>query len=131
VTTSSGLSVTERKHDKRTLEAFLRSQDPQKWDNFPLMQENVYTCMTGHMIVTRDADVGTTPARMACRVKDCQDIMISHGYPAMVKSRSRIMQQPTYEWFRPEANALGLFGPNQEIHDYIVRGGLQIRKIED
>lgn len=123
--------MVERKFDKKTLEAYLRSQNPERWDGFPIGQQNIYTCLSGHMIVTRDADVGVTPARMACRTKGCQDVMRSHGYPEIVKSRTQIPTQPTYEWFRPEVNALGLFGETQEIHDYIVRGGLQIRKIED
>jgi hypothetical protein len=114
--------------NKKELEAKLRKSNREWWDKLPIGRENMYRCPTGHYIITIDLDRGVTPAFMRCREEGCDNEMISAGYPT--GPRPPHLPQPGWEWYRPEANALGRFGDIDEVHEYIVRGGLNIRKRE-
>ena len=87
---------------------------------------NAYTCnVCGLSIYTFDRDEGTTPMFLACRATPgCRGRSVSNGYPSGPPP-----QLPTWEWYRPPKNRLYTF--DDEMRDYIRRGGLVLRRIGD
>jgi hypothetical protein len=88
-----------------------------EWRN----EKNVYECESCHgQIVTVNADDGTTPYMVRCRVTSgCMGFMASHFY--------RVDQtlEAQHEWFKPTS----LSGYNQATQTHIEKGGLLLRKI--
>jgi len=118
---------------KAELENQLRSFSPDWWlYKLPAKgARNAYKCNTcGICIITIDVDRGTTPAFMGCKAtKGCDGSMTSAGYPSTPMPKS-LNACAVWEWYRPEANALGLFHEDQIIDEHIRRGGLLLRRQE-
>ena len=80
---------------------------------------NQYICnVCGGEITTVNADDGTTPMMLQCRVTDgCRGTMHSQFY--------RVDQElmADYEWYKP--NKL----PKGEMREYVKMGGLMLRKL--
>lgn len=87
----------------------------------PSIRLNQYTCWTCNGVITTiDRDEGVTPAMLACRVTEgCDGTMHSHRY--MVDSNLT----PDYEWYTPAK-----LPRDPDMREYVERGGLLIRKIE-
>jgi hypothetical protein len=118
---------------KAELEEQLKTLDPNWWStNIPPQGAiNAYKCNTClKCVLTVDMDRGVTPMFMGCKATEgCNGTSNSAGYPK-TSPPLESLDRPKYEWYRPEANALGLFHEDQQVDEYIRRGGLLLRKKE-
>jgi len=119
---------------KQELESQLRSFSPDWWlrKTPPAGALNAYKCNTcGQCIVTVDMDKGNTPHTMGCKAtQGCDGAMTSSGYPRGPLPDD-LKECTVFEWYRPEANALGLFHEDQLIDEHVRGGGLLLRKKEE
>jgi hypothetical protein len=118
---------------KLQLENQLRQFSPDWWlkQTPPKGARNAYHCSTcGQYIVTIDMDKGTTPIRMGCKATEgCNGASVSSGYPPEPMP-AELESCRVFEWYRPEASALGLFHEDQLVDEYIRAGGLLLRERE-
>lgn len=83
-------------------------------------QINQYRCaVCGKVVTTLDKDDGTTPAMVSCHTGQCLGIMYSSFYQV---DQTLV---PDYEWVKPTEKV------PKHFRDYVKRGGLMLRKIEE
>lgn len=84
-------------------------------------KKNVYTCQTcNKAIVTIDADNGTTPFMISCKVTlQCKGDMHSHWYTPDAQAL-----EATWEWFKPKK-----LPRNKYEREHVQKGGLLLRPV--
>lgn len=85
---------------------------------------NNYLCDgCGDKIITKNVNVGTTPATLDCQISDgCDGIMGSSWYQVSQE------QTPTHEWYRPGILKIANLG--HALREHVKKGGLLLRKIK-
>jgi hypothetical protein len=83
---------------------------------------NCYVCDCKHITKTRDIDAGVTPFLISC--ERCGGTARSTFYTDIAPE-----QQPTQEWYRPSLEQLLKIQENEAMLLHILKGGLDIRKI--
>lgn len=105
-------------------------------------KKNAYFCESCQgYVITIDRDEGVTPMFLACRVKgdpkdaanDCDGRMTSTMYPDEPWPPedgygNAIPTEPTWEWYKPDAEETAKLEPGTREH--VERGGLMLRQIE-
>lgn len=91
--------------------------------------KNRYVCTVDrtHSIISIDTDAGATPGAIPCGdkfdPKGCTGYMRSRFYNTNQNAR------PWWEWYRPEADEEGRFGKGPTQHEYVLNGGLLLRRL--
>lgn len=87
---------------------------------------NEYRCpLCGWKAITKTLEDGVTPMFIRCEGKRCD----RNTLPAAASMMYRVnqAQQPTHEWYRPDAKELE--GSTDGVREHVSQGGLMLRKL--